>query len=130
MSVQNVLKTEAYVSKGAPSQAALQTSGEGLELKPLTHPNEIYLDKGFTFEMLLDGKPQKDFRIAVYRGGNTYEDKKIYAEARTNDEGKVSLSFDKPGIYLLSGSYPGRRVEGQAPAPKSYSYSLTFEVLQ
>lgn len=127
---QNILKSEAYVTKGAPTSSALQTVGSGLELKPLTHPNEIYLDKGFDFQILLDGKPQTDFRVAVYRGGNSYEDKKVYAEAQTDADGRISLKFDKPGIYLLSGNHPRRRAQGGEPVPRSYTYSLTFEVLQ
>lgn len=130
MDTQNILKSEAYITKGAPTEAALKPTGQGLELKPLVHPNEIYLDKGFAFEMLIDGKPVKDFHVAVFRGGNAYDDKRIVAEARTKEDGLVSLTFDKPGTYLLTGSYPGRRVEGEAPRAKSYVYSLTFEVLQ
>ena len=130
LDTRNILRSEAYVTRGAPSDAPLKPAGDGLELKPLTHPNDIYLDKGFGFEMLLDGKPLKDLRVAVYRGGNTYEDKKIVTDMRTDADGKVALTFDKPGIYLLTASYPGRRPEGEAPVAKSYVYSLTFEVLQ
>jgi hypothetical protein len=130
METRNVLKSEAYVTKGAPSEGALKPKGEGLELHPLIHPNEIYLDKGFNFAMLLDGKPLGDMHLTVYRGGNTYEDKKIVTDVRTGADGTAKLSFDKPGVYLLTGNYGGRRAEGEAPRPKSYVYSLTFEVLQ
>jgi uncharacterized GH25 family protein len=122
------MRVETYVTKGAPSDGALRASGKGLELEPVTHPNEIYVDQGFSFVLLVDGKPVGDVGVTVFRGGNAYEDRKIFAEARTGKEGRIDLSFDKPGVYLLKASYPPRRAPSERPPAQAFSYTLTFEV--
>jgi len=127
--VETVLKAETYVTRGAPSSGALAVSGKGFELMPVTHPNEIFLDTGFAFEMLADGKPIADLKLTVYRGGNSYDEKTVFAESKTDAQGKALLKFDRPGVYLVAARYPGRTPEGVKPAPRNYVYSLTFEVM-
>lgn len=127
--VDTVLKAETYVTRGAPSPGALAVSGKGFELKPVTHPNEIFLDTGFALEMLADGKPIGDLKLTVYRGGNSYDEKTVFAETKTDARGQALLTFDRPGVYLVAARYPGRTPEGVKPAPRNYVYSLTFEVM-
>ena len=126
--MQAVVVAETYVTRGAPSDAAVKTTGKGFELKPLIHPNEIFLDTGFPFEILMDGKPAEGVALEVFRGGNAYEDKKVYGEVTTDAAGRATVAFDRPGVYVLTTRYPGRPAPGEAPPPRSYSYALTIEV--
>jgi Domain of unknown function (DUF4198) len=128
--VQSVTRAETYVTKGAPSNGVLKSSGQGFEVKPLTHPNEIYLDRGFSFEVLVDGVLVKGQSFSVYRGGNVYDDKKILAQVKTDSRGRIVLPFERPGVYIMKSSYPAAtNVPGiETPASHSYVYSLTFEV--
>src|SRR3546814_2934788 len=48
--IQGITICETYVTKGAPSDGATATTGKGFELKPLIHPNEIFLDTGFPLD--------------------------------------------------------------------------------
>lgn len=130
--VLNVRRLETYVSKGAPSRGALAATGQGLEVRPVTHPNEIFIDQGFTFDTLLDGAPLPGLEFTVYRAGNAYEDKKVFAEVKSDARGRVALKFDKPGIYLMTARYPAlsNAPLAQKPAARSYGYTLTFEVFQ
>jgi hypothetical protein len=129
MTSEGVMVVETYVTKGAPSDAALKTTGKGFELKPLTHPNGVYVDQGFGFQLLLDGRPVAGAPIAVYRGGNKYDDKRIAIETRSDAKGMVKLAFDRPGAYMLTTRWPSaERKPGEAPPERSYTYSLTFEV--
>ncbi len=129
MLVEGVLTAETYVSKGAPTQAALATSGKGLELAPVTHPDSIYVDQGFAFKFLLDSAPAAGVPISVYRSGDAYDEKRITAEVKTDATGAAKVSFERPGVYLLTAHYPSEaHVEGAAPAARTYVYSLTFEV--
>lgn len=128
MLVEGVLTAETYVSKGAPTQAALATSGKGFELKPLTHPDSIYVDQGFAFKFLLDGAAAAGVPITVYRSGDAYDEKKIIAEVKTDVAGAAKVSFERPGVYLLTAHYPLGHAEGDAPTARNYVYSLTFEV--
>jgi hypothetical protein len=126
---EQVMKVETYVSKGAPTEAALKTSGQGFELKPLTHPNGVYVDQGFSFQLLADGQPLANVPVAVYRSGNIYDDRRIAVELKTDAKGNGHVPFTQPGVYLLTTHYPvARPAPGKAPAARSYTYSLTFEV--
>jgi hypothetical protein len=125
--VDNVMTAETYVSKGAPTDATLKPTGQGLELKPLVHPNSIYVDAGFPFQLLVDGRPAAGLPVDVYREGDVYDEKKLTSETRTDGDGRGKVAFDRPGVYLLTARTPGRS-PGEAPQPRSYVYSLTFEV--
>jgi len=126
---EQVMVAETYVSKGAPTDGALKTTGQGFELKPTTHPNAIYLDQGFAFQLLVDGKPAPDVAVSVYRSGNVYDDRRIAVQLKTDAEGKGQINFTQPGVYLMTAQYPALRpAPGDPPTARSYTYSLTFEV--
>lgn len=125
---QSYLIAETYVSRGAPTPGALKASGNGLELEPVTHPNEIYLDDGFSFRLLVDGKPAPGLRLTAYRGGETYDGERTAIEATTDANGKASLSFAKAGVYMLETHYPAASPAGARPASKTWVYTLSFEV--
>ncbi|MCH6256329.1 DUF4198 domain-containing protein [Puniceicoccaceae bacterium K14] len=118
----------AYVSKGAPTQEALEQKGTGLEIVPLTHPSEIYLDDGFEFQLTFNGEAVGKHEVKVYREGGSYEDPEYEKIATTNKKGKVLLSFDEPGVYLLMTRHQDLAPEGSETPYRSYTISLTFEV--
>ena len=129
MATDQVMKVETYVSKGAPTGTALKTTGEGFELKPGVHPNAIYVDQGFGFQLLVDGQPAANAPVSVYRSGNIYDDRRIAVELKTDAKGAGHVAFTQPGVYLLTTHYPAARpAPGDAPPAHSYTYSLTFEV--
>ena len=49
------LRVETFVTVGKPS--AITPSGKGLELAPVTHPNDLAPGEPATFAMHLDGQP-------------------------------------------------------------------------
>jgi hypothetical protein len=123
------MTAETYVSKGPPNQGPLKTSGSGFELKPITHPNAVYVDQGFTFQFLIDGAPAPGVGVTIYRAGDVYDDRKITAQMRTGPQGQATARFERPGVYLLTAHYPsGSQAPGVTPPARSYVYSLTFEV--
>jgi uncharacterized GH25 family protein len=126
ITTQGFLKSETYVSRGSPSKGALKPSGQGLELSPETHPNEIFAGEAFKFALLNDGKPAEAAFI-IAKAGDAYADKKYAYSGKTGPDGKAAVTFADPGVYVLQIQYPGR-VEGAAPAARSTSYTLTFEV--
>ena len=48
-------RVETFVTNGAPSE--LKASGRGLELTPVTHPNDLYAGEAITFKLTDNGKP-------------------------------------------------------------------------
>ncbi len=125
----NVMIAETYVTRGAPSEGALAASGQGFELRPITHPNAIFAGEGFTLEFLNDGRPVRDLRFEIVRGGDQYSDQRITIDAVTDAQGRATIPFTQQGVYVLEARYPIRR-EGAAPPETSYLYTLTFEVTQ
>jgi len=71
----------------------------------------------------------KDLTFSLYKGGNSYEDKKS-SEVKTDAQGRLVLTFDRPGVYMLKARYPAtpKGPITEKPATESYSYTLTFEV--
>jgi uncharacterized GH25 family protein len=58
-------RVETFVTNGAPAQTALKPSGRGLELVPVTHPNDQFAGEQATFTLQIDGKPAPGLDVAV-----------------------------------------------------------------
>lgn len=123
-----LLKAETYVSRGAPSAGALKASGQGYELEPVTHPNEIFLDKGFRFRLLVDGKPAQGAKVLVRRADEAYAEKKTELTLTADAAGAATLKPAKPGAYILETKWPAVPPAGAEPAAKSYTLTVAVEV--
>ena len=121
---------DVYVSKGAPTRTVVDKIIGKLTITPGTHPNEIYLDEGFSFDVRFDGQPLQDQTINIYRNGGDYEAPKYHHTVNTDAEGHVDLSFDKPGVYLVMTRHSAAAPAGSDSDERSYTTSLTFEVLR
>ena len=64
---QSLGRVETFVTAGKPS--AVKPVGRGLELAPVTHPNDLYAGETATFQMLLDGQPAPDLEMTIVAGG-------------------------------------------------------------
>lgn len=116
-----------YVSKGAPNDVVLKPTGKGLELDFKTHPNDIYLDQGLSFVVLLNGKPAPDATFSLHRAGVKGDSKPV----KSDSKGLVSIKFEQAGAYLLESSYPNPPQDpASKPLNQRYSYTLSFEVSQ
>jgi hypothetical protein len=127
---QTLTVAEAYVTKGAPSEAALAVLGEGLEIHPLTHPSEIYLDEEFELKILFNGIPIPGVEFSLYRADGKYEDPNFRQKHTTNDQGQAALSFADAGIYLVMLRYRAKAPTDAETPYRSYTTSLTFEVVR
>lgn len=130
MTSQTETVADVYVTKGAPTWEAVEAPIGRLSFDLEAHPNEIYLDEGLEFDVLFDGEPLADQTVHIYRQGGDYEEPKFHPETTTDAEGHVSLSFDAPGIYLIMTRHATEAPEGAETDERSYTTSLTFEVLR
>jgi hypothetical protein len=128
MTSQSFLRAETYVTRGAPTRGALKPTGQGLELEPVTHPNEIFVDDAFKFRLLDAGKPVQGVEFNVSRAGDAYAEKRYAYAAKTDAKGEAAVTFDQPGAYVLQTRYPVRPEGSTDPLPRSATYTLTFEV--
>ena len=95
------LKTVAYITNNAPTDDVLATKGKGLELKPLTHPNDIVVGEEVEFVMLLDGKPVADVEAEVTPGGTKYRSERGAIEIKTAADGKITFTPEQAGPWLF-----------------------------
>ncbi|HAW94106.1 MULTISPECIES: DUF4198 domain-containing protein [unclassified Arsukibacterium] len=121
-------RVETFVTVGAPTKEVLQPVNQGLELVPLTHPNDLYTSETATFKLLIDGEPAKGAEVAVVPGGMRYRDSQQVMTLTSNSQGEISITWPHAGMYFLEASYQDNNVARPATV-RTGSYSATFEVL-
>jgi hypothetical protein len=117
---------ETFVSLGKPSALAL--TGKGLELKPVTHPNDLVASEEATFEFHLDGKPAADLELELVADGIRYRDGVDAMKLKTDAKGRSRSS--SPAQAVLA----ERRCHGQEDQHcqgngRRLGYIATLEVL-
>ncbi|MDD3762819.1 MAG: DUF4198 domain-containing protein [Nevskiales bacterium] len=121
-------RLETYVTAGQPSDTALQPSGQGLELTPVTPFNDLYADEPAVFQLLLDGKPAAGLRVEIIADGVRYRDAVDAIELNTDADGRFTVEWPGPGLYWMNAAL--RDAHARAPATqRSASYTGVFEVL-
>lgn len=133
---ENVTRNEVFITSGAPTTTVFKPTGRGIELVPVTHPNDLVAGETATFQFLLDGQPYANQPVTVIPGGIRYRDNLNQMDLKTGADGKVAITWPEPGMYWLNVTTGGRRgpaAEGQGPAPaapqRRASYVTTLEVL-
>ncbi|WP_293778644.1 DUF4198 domain-containing protein [uncultured Oxalicibacterium sp.] len=126
----NQSRLETFVSAGKPSP--VKPVGKGLELVPVTHPNDLFAGENSSFIFTLDGKPAADLEVSVVPGGVRYRDQLNEIKLKTDKDGKFSVKWPAPGMYWLNAGT--RAAAGEVgtlenPARRA-SYTATLEVLQ
>ncbi|HOZ28052.1 MAG TPA: DUF4198 domain-containing protein [Hyphomonadaceae bacterium] len=125
---QTATVADVYVTRGAPTKAPVEASVGALALKPVTHPNDVYLDTGFEFRVLLNGKPVANQQVEVWREGGAYEEPAYRKLLTSAADGTIKAAFDKPGVYLIWTRLSADAPAGAATPVRSYTTSLTLEV--
>ncbi|MCK7597538.1 DUF4198 domain-containing protein [Microbulbifer sp. CAU 1566] len=125
---QSSRRIETFVTLGAPSDAVLKPQGVGLELVPVTHPNDLYAGESANFKLLIDGEPAKNAEVMLIPGGSRYRDSQDEIKVKADAAGQFSVTWPSAGQYFMEAEYE----DGKAKAPATSrrgSYTATFEVL-
>lgn len=108
-------RNEIFLTLGAPTTTIFKPTSVGIEMVPITHPNDLVSGESATFQFLLDGKPADGLKVTVIPGGIRYRDTLGQQDLVTGNDGKLSINWAQPGMYWLNASTGGRR-EGSEPA--------------
>lgn len=127
--IQSQRRLETYATLGAPSESALETTGEGLELAPVTHPNDLFVGEEASFKLLLDGEPATDVEVSIIRGGNRYRDQLDEIKVKTAEDGSFSVTWPEPGMYWLQASSTDGKTTVDKATERRLGYVATLEVL-
>lgn len=131
----NYRRIETFVTAGKPNTTALAATGVGVELVPVTHPNDLFQGEEATFKFVVDGKPAAGMEVEIVQEGIRYQNKLNETIVKTDANGQFKVTWSQPGKYWISADWP-QRAEG-APAPvgtidkpvQRAGYAATVEVL-
>ncbi|HYC98983.1 DUF4198 domain-containing protein [Brevundimonas sp.] len=97
-------RTETFVTLGEPTTTALTPTGQGIELVPVTHPNDVVAGEAATFKLVRDGQPAADLEVTIARGGTRYRDNPEEMTVRTGPDGAFTVTWPEPGMYWMNAS--------------------------
>jgi uncharacterized GH25 family protein len=121
-------RMQVFVTKGAPTDKGFTATGEGLEMLPVTHPNDLFTGEKARFRFRLDGQPAANLEVLLIRDGIRYRDQVQETRLTTDSQGQIAVTFDEPGMYWMEveAETPSQTLEGGS---RRLSYSATLEVL-
>ncbi|MFD1218062.1 DUF4198 domain-containing protein [Microbulbifer celer] len=121
-------RIETFVTAGQPTSDVFKPQGVGLELVPVTHPNDLYAGESANFKLLIDGEPAKNAEVVLVPGGSRYRDSQEDIQVKADDTGQFSVTWPSAGRYFMEAEYQDDQAKAPATARRG-SYSATFEVL-
>jgi uncharacterized GH25 family protein len=122
-------RVETFVTAGKPTTDALKLSNVGLELVPVTHPNDLYAGEPATFRLMLDGKPAAQQAVEIVAGGTRYRDQQQELKLTTDATGQFTVTWPQPGMYWLESTLQDDKTTIKQAKQRRVSYVATFEVL-
>jgi len=122
-------RNETFVTAGKPNDAVLKPTGVGLELVPVTHPNDLVAGEPIRFKFFLDGKPAAGVEVDAVPGGTRWRDKQDETKYTTDNDGLVTMTWNAPGMYWLQADIQDDKASVKQAKSRRASYIATFEVL-
>ncbi len=126
---ENAMRVETFATRGAPSDTALKPSGKGLELVPVTHPNDLYAGEAATFSLQIDGKPAAGLEVSVIRGDTRYRNAQEEMKLTTDTQGRFTVTWPQAGMYWLNASSEDDKPSLKQASRRRLNYVATLEVL-
>lgn len=125
---QSSRRIETFVTAGSPSDAVFNPARVGLEMIPLTHPNDLFAGEEAEFQFLIDGEPAAGVAVEVIPGAMRYRNSQDEITLTGDKEGKVRITWPTAGMYWLNAEYSDNKAKAPAQT-RAGSYVATFEVL-
>lgn len=125
--MQSQSRVETFITAGKPSE--LKISGTGLELQPVTHPNDLFEGEAATFALTIDGKPAAGLKIEIVPEGIRYRAKQDEIEATSGADGRFSVTWPQAGRYWLEVVTSDDKTSLPQARQRRLSYVATLEVL-
>lgn len=126
---QSLSISEAYVTAGTPTRAALAGSGKGLEIVPATHPSDLFAKEAFDFAVQFDGQPLAGQKVDLYRSAMDLASQHSAESLKTDAQGRIHYVPPQPGVYLALVRHRAPAPQGAAAPMYGHNYTLTFRVL-
>ena len=124
---QTASRNEVFVTLGRPSEVAL--TNKGLEMQPITHPDDLVADTPGRFRFLVDGRPAANVPVKLMPDGQRYRDGQQALEVKTDAKGEAAVKWPGAGLYWLEASYSDDKPTVAGATKRRLSYVATLEVL-
>jgi len=128
---QMLFRIESFVTVGAPGKLpppALH-AGQGLEMQPITHPNDLSVDEAAQFAFHLNGKPAPDLEITITPGGFRWRNDAGIMRLKTDSQGQIAVRWPAAGMYLINASGADEQGSTAGAKQRRLFYAGTVEVL-
>lgn len=112
-------RNEIFVTQGAPTNTVFKPTGQGIELVPVTHPNDLVSNEPATFQFLMDGKPASGLYVTTILGNGRYRAAQKQLDLRTDAQGKVTIKWPDAGMYWINVTPNAPQPEGEGPRPQA-----------
>lgn len=125
--VETSSRNETYVTAGAPTTEVFKPTNVGLELSPVTHPNDLVAGEPATFRLIMDGKPAAGVEVTVAPANQRFDAALPERKIRTDGAGAFKVEWPRAGFYWLTATAEG----GPGKTPGSIrrgTYTATLEV--
>ncbi|MDI9240590.1 DUF4198 domain-containing protein [Lysobacter sp. LF1] len=126
---QSVSRVETFVTSGSPSETALKPSGVGLELVPVTHPNDLFAGEEAKFRLQVDGKPASGLDVEIVRGNTRYRNAQDELKVKTDAKGEFTVTWPEAGMYWLEANTQDNKTTVPGAKQRRLGYVATLEVL-
>ena len=126
---QSAGRIETFVTNGTPNTTALAATNAGLEMVPVTHPNDLFAGESAQFQLLIDGSPAAGLKIEIVSGGTRYRDAQNEIQATSDTDGKFSVTWPNAGMYWLETSLQDDKATVAPAKQRRASHVGTLEVL-
>tara|TARA_B100002003_G_scaffold252037_1_gene300745 strand:+ start:1374 stop:2198 length:825 start_codon:yes stop_codon:yes gene_type:complete len=118
----------SFVTNNAPTGAVLKPANKGVELVPLTHPADYVTGEDLEVALLSEGKPIAGQDVTIELEGPQYQASPVVLELTSDDEGKVSFSFEQGGRYMMKVIHSQPSTDPEADIQRTRIY-YAFEVI-
>ncbi|XQW85867.1 DUF4198 domain-containing protein [Thalassotalea piscium] len=121
-------RIETFVTSGEPTNTVFEPTNTGLELVPVTHPNDLFVGEVAKFQFLFQGKPAANTKVSIVAGNTRYRNEQNQMDLVTDAKGYVEINWADAGMYLLEAEYEDDKATAPATTRKG-NYGATFAVL-
>ncbi|MGO1073060.1 DUF4198 domain-containing protein [Lysobacter sp. CA199] len=122
-------RVETFATVGKPSTTVFKTTGKGIELVPVTHPNDLFAGESASFQLLVDGKPASGLKIEIVPGATRYRNQQDEIHVTTGADGKFEVKWPQAGMYWLETASEDNKTTLPDAKQRRLSYVAVFEVL-
>jgi len=122
-------QNNVFVTAGAPTTTVFQTTGKGLEMAPVTHPDELVSNEAARFRFLADGKLAAGLKVTLIPGGARFRERDGAFEVTTGADGVAAITWPLPGMYWMNATITDTHPSEPRATERRMSYTATLEVV-